>query len=100
MIKVTINSTDIRNHSGTSVKTGKPYNMSFQTMWVHLSDRQGNVNPYPEKVETILDRNEQGQPLVYPVGEYGLSDSSVYIDRNGNWALRPVLVAAKVRATA
>lgn len=99
-IKVTITSTDVRNQSGTSKTSGKPYNLSFQTMWVHLSDKAGNANPYPEKVETILEKNEAGAALFYPIGEYVLADSSVYIDRQGNWALRPVLVSPKIRTPA
>jgi len=94
MIKVSIASTDVRTVSGVSAKTQKPYSLSFQTMWVHLSDRQGNRNPYPEKVETILEKNDAGAPLYYPIGDYELGPSSVYIDRQGNWALRPVLVKA------
>lgn len=91
-IKVTIASTDVRQMNGTSKASGKAYSLAFQTMWVHLSDKAGNVNPYPEKVETILEKNEQGQPLFYPIGDYFLADSSVYIDRQGNWAVRPVLI--------
>jgi len=94
MIKVSINSTDIRNFNGVSAKTQKPFSLAFQTMWVFLSDKAGNLNPYPEKVETILEKNDRGEPLVYAVGDYVLADSSVQIDRSGNWALRPVLARA------
>lgn len=93
-IRVSVNSTDIRNHSGVSAKSGKPYSLNFQTIWIHLLDRAGNRNPYPEKVEVILDAPD-GKPVAYPVGEFELNDASIYIDRSGNLALRPLLTPLK-----
>ena len=57
MIKVSVTSTEVRNQSGNAKATGNPYSLNFQTVWVHTSDKQGNPNPYPEKVEIILEKN-------------------------------------------
>lgn len=100
MIKVSVTSTEVRNQSGNAKASGKPYSLNFQEVWVHTSDRKGNPNPYPEKVEVILDKNEQGAALFYPAGEYTLSPNSIYVDRNGTLAISPRLVPVKPRAVA
>ena len=61
MIQVSVTSTEVRNQSGTAKASGKPYSLNFQTVWFHTVDRQGVKNPYPEKAEIILEKNEQGQ---------------------------------------
>ena len=95
MIQVSVTSTEVRNQSGTAKATGKPYSMNFQTVWFHTFDRNGVKNPYPEKAEIILEKNEQGAALFYPVGEYTLAPQSVYVDRSGNLAIAPRLVPLK-----
>lgn len=100
MIKVSVTSTEVRNQSGNAKASGKPYSLNFQEVWVHTSDRKGNPNPYPEKVEVILEKNEQGAALFYPVGDYVLSPNSIYVDRNGSLAISPRLVPVKPRAVA
>ena len=100
MIKVSVTSTEVRNQSGNAKASGKPYSLNFQEVWVHTSDRKGNPNPYPEKVEIILEKNEQGAALFYPAGEYTLSPNSIYVDRNGSLAISPRLVPVKPRAVA
>ena len=100
MIKVSVTSTEVRNQSGNAKATGKPYSLNFQTAYFHTHDRNGNPNPFPEKVEIILDKNEQGAALFYPVGEYTLAPASVYVDRGGNLALSPRLVPFKPKAVA
>ena len=100
MIQVSVTSTEVRNQSGNAKASGKPYSLNFQTVWFHTFDRQGNKNPYPEKSEIILDKNEQGQALFWPVGEYTLAPSSVYVDRSGSLAIAPRLVALKPKAAA
>ena len=100
MIQVSVTSTEVRNQSGNAKANGKPYSLNFQTVWFHLYDRVGNKNPYPEKCEIILDKNEQGAALFYPVGEYVLADHSHYIDQNGKFQTSPKLVAIKPKATA
>lgn len=100
MIKVSVTSTDIRNQSGNVKATGKPYSLNFQTVWFHTFDRSGKPNPYPEKVEIILEKNEQGAPLFWPPGEYTLAPESIYVNRNGDLAISPRLVALKPKAAA
>lgn len=95
MIQVSVTSTEVRNQSGTAKASGKPYSLNFQTVWFHTVDRQGVKNPYPEKAEIILEKNEQGAALFYPVGEYTLAPQSVYVDRSGNLAIAPRLVPLK-----
>ena len=93
MIKVSVPAVVTRNMSGVGKTSGKSYNMDFQTVYVHTIGRDGKVAPFPEKVEIILDKNEQGQPLVYAPGEYQLHPASVYVDRSGNLAVAPRLVS-------
>jgi len=100
MIQVSVTSTEVRNQRGTAKASGKAYDLNFQTVWFHTHDRQGNKNPYPEKSEVILEKNEQGQALFWPVGEYTLAPSSVYVDRSGNLAIAPRLVPLKPKAAA
>ena len=83
--------TDVRNQRGTAKASGKAYDLNFQTVWFHTYDRQGNKNPYPEKSEIILEKNEQGAALFYPAGEYTLAPESFYVDRSGNLAVSPRL---------
>lgn len=98
MIKVSVTSTEVRTQSGNAKATGKPYSLAFQTVWMHTHDRTGKPNPYPEKVEIILEKNEQGAPLFYPAGDYTLAPESVYVNRNGDLSLSPRLVALKPAA--
>lgn len=100
MIKVSVKSTDVRNQSGNVKATGKPYSLNFQTVYLHTYDRHGKLNPYPEKVEIILEKNEQGQALFYPIGEYQLAPESVYVNRNGDVAISPKLLALQAAPAA
>lgn len=100
MIKVSVTSTEVRTQSGNAKATGKPYSLAFQTVWMHTYDRSGKPNPYPEKVEIILDKNEQGAPLFYPVGDYTFAPESVYVNRNGDLSISPRLVPIKPAAVA
>jgi len=58
--------------SGTSSKSGKPYEIVEQEGWAHVCDQQGNPAPYPSRITVQLDN---GQPP-YPPGVYTLHDSS------------------------
>ena len=91
MIKITVAQTTVKEVKGTSAKTGKPYAMAFQTAYAHTLDKDGNAPPYPEKFEVILDKDERDNPKVYPVGDYQLHPSAVYIDQNGRLAIAPRL---------
>ena len=95
MIQVSVTTTEVRNQSGTAKATGKPYSLSFQTVWFHTIDRLGVKHSYPEKAAIMLENNEHGAALFYPVGEYTLAPQSVYVDRSGNLAISPRLVPMK-----
>lgn len=95
MIQVSVTSTEVRNQSGNAKASGKPYSLNFQTVWFHTYDRTGQKLPYPEKAEIILEKDKDGAALFYPVGEYVLSDTSIYIDRSGNVAVSPRLSPIK-----
>lgn len=99
MIKVTITSTDIRNMSGVGKESGKPYDLHFQTIWVHLVDREGNAQPYPQKTEVMLEKTPGGAVLPFPVGEYTTAPGSVQLDRGGRLTFSPVLVPLKKSAS-
>lgn len=82
MIRVTVAQSTVREMKGTSQKTGRPYEMRFQTAYAHTVDKDGNPPPFPEKIEISLDRD---QPA-YGRGEYTLHPSSLYVDRDGRLA--------------
>ena len=99
MIKVTVAQTAVRVIKGVSEKTpGKPrpYEFRVQPAYAHTVDEQGNASPYPDKCEIGLDDNQQP----YAVGDYQLHPSSVYIDRNGRWAVQPRLTPLVKRPAA
>ena len=98
MIKVSVPSVITRNQSGIGKASGKAYNMDFQTVYVHLLDKDGKPAPFPEKTEIILSKNDQGQPLVYAAGEYQLHPASLYVDRSGNIAVAPRLAPITARS--
>jgi hypothetical protein len=94
-IKVEIKSSDVEVRSGTSQRTGKPYNIREQTGWGFFMDAHGNPHPYPQRVRlTIEDADEPYKP-----GMYHLSPASFYVDRFGQIVCRAKLlpVAASTR---
>lgn len=92
MIQISVKSTEVRNQSGNAKASGKPYSLNFQTVYAHTFDRNGKPNPYPEKIEIILEKDDQGAALYHNVGEYTLAPQSLYVDRSGNLAISPRLV--------
>lgn len=95
MLKVTITSATCREMKGVGKTSGKPYHMAMQTAWIHTFDRDGTPSPFPEKIELNLDKDDQGQFQIYPVGEYHLHPSSVYVAHDGGLSVAPRLVRAK-----
>ena len=91
MIQISVKSTEVRNQRGNAKATGKPFDLNFQTVYVHTYGRDGKLNPYPEKTEVILEKAEDGAALFYPVGEYTLDVRSFYVNRNGNLDMSPRL---------
>lgn len=84
MLKVTVASTSIRNMKGIAKASGKPYDMNFQTVYLHTYGKDGQPSPFPEKTEIILEKADDGAVLFHPVGEYTLHPSSVYVGNSGN----------------
>jgi hypothetical protein len=93
MIAVRIASTNVRRMTGNAKVGGKPYDLSFQEGWFFFTDKDGKPEPYPTKVEFILPKDKDGAALFYPEGDYQLHPSSLYVDRTGNVAVAPRLVA-------
>lgn len=87
MIKIEVVSSDVVHKTGTSQKTGKPFDIPEQEAWAHFHDREGKLNPHPTKVRITLDRD---QPA-YAVGNYTLSPESLYADQWGQICIRPRL---------
>jgi len=96
MIKITVAQTAVRELSGVAKTSGKPYSMRIQSAYAFTVDKDGNPVPFPEKFEVILDKDAQP----YPVGEYTLAPSALYVDRTGNLACSPRLTPIKARAAA
>ena len=90
-LNVTVTSSDFRNMKGIGKASQKPYDLDFQMIYIHTSDKLGHVNPFPERVEIMLEKGPNG-PVFYPVGKYMMADSSIYVDRGGNLAVKPVLI--------
>jgi len=98
MIKVTVTDPTVRNQNGVSKTTGKPYDMNFQWVWLHLFSRSGQPDPYPTKLEVILDKDpKDGAALFYAPGEYALHPSSIYV-ADGKLAVAPRLVRVSAPA--
>ena len=95
MIRISVTSTEVRNQSGNAKATGKPYSLNFQSVWMHFVGRDGQPDPYPTKIEIILEKDKDGAALFYPAGDYTLAPSSLYPDRSGNLAVSARLVAIK-----
>jgi hypothetical protein len=98
MIKVSITNTAVRRMTGNAKITGKPYDMSFQDAWMYLSDRDGNPDPHPTKVEINLPKDKDGAALFYSVGDYLLHPSSIYVDGKGRLSVAPRLAKAAAPA--
>lgn len=100
MIRVTVAQTTIRTIPYTD-KKGVEQKLYVQNAYAHTVDDQGNAPIYPEKFEIVLPR---GQIEGYPVGEYQLAPSAIYVDRQGklgiNARLKPMQAAPAVRPAA
>ena len=82
MIKIEVQSTDIDSRSGTSARTGKPYTIRSQEMYLHTG------KAYPELVKINLGDDQQA----YPKGVYTLSADSFFQGKFQSIGFRPVLI--------
>lgn len=93
MIKIRILSDKLNILKGTGKESGKPYEMHIQTGYAYTVNDLGEVAEIPEKFEFVLPKDADGficKPLAR--GDYTLSPSAVYIDRNGRMSINPRLM--------
>lgn len=92
MLKIIVQSPEFVERQGISKTSGKPYHMASQIAWFHLFDKNGKPQPYPQRVELMLDRDPHTQAFKpYAAGEYTLDPSSLYVDRMGGLRVAPRL---------
>lgn len=95
MIKVQVETIEFDAKSGTSAKTGKPYNIREQEAWAFFIGRDGKPNTHPQRIKVTLD--DDAAP--YECGMYQLDPSSLYADKWGQVSirarLRPLVQAAQ-----
>lgn len=91
MIKIEIETSDLRVMEGISPKTQKPYNLRIQTGYAFTVGPDGKPSKYPEKFEFMLGKEE----LPYNPGIYQLHPSAVSVDRDGKLSIAPRLTPVK-----
>lgn len=89
--KIEITSPEIDVISGTSAKTGKPYEIRKQEGFFF----KGAGEKYPKPFEVMLPKGHAG----YAPGMYKLRDDAINIDRNGRLAVTPELVPLEAAST-
>ena len=98
MLKVTVVSNTLRRQPYVSKKDGKPGELFFQTVYLHTVDKDGKEGPFPEKLETIAERDPNTQnPVAFDPGVYTLHPSAVFVDRDGRLAASLRLTPSKPR---
>lgn len=96
MIKIEIESSEIRELSGQSKATGKAYHLRIQSGYAFVTGHDGKPAKYPERFEFILDTDQ----APYPPGLYQLHPSALAV-RDGRLTLSSVALApVKQAATA
>lgn len=94
-LRIEIKSPLITEISGIS-KSGKPYNIKKQIGWAYTYDQQGDLNPFPEKIEIGM---ADGQ-APFPVGNYVLSDKCIYVGDFSSLSIgRVILDPVQVRSS-
>jgi len=74
MLRVQVESAAVTEKSGTSAKTGKPYRIREQEVYVYLVDSAGVEKRFPAAMKVGLDDAPPYQP-----GEYMLSPDCLYV---------------------
>ena len=96
MIKIEIESSEVRDLRGESKATGKAYHLRIQSGYAFVVGPDGKPARYPERFEFILD----GDQAPYPDGLYQLHPSAIRV-RDGRLTLAAVALApVKQAATA
>lgn len=91
MLKVSVETEFVDTKSGTSAKTGKPYQIREQEAWMYGFNRDGSPQKHPQKIKLTLDDDQERG---YPIGQYTLDLASLYVDRFCQVAIRARLRAA------
>lgn len=94
MIKIEVTSAEVRTKSGTSARTGKPYNIREQDAYAYTVGRDGQPQKYPQKI--VINLGDDQAP--YPLGMYQPAAESFYVDRFGGLSLGLVLKPLPVSA--
>jgi hypothetical protein len=87
MLRVQVESAAVLEKSGTSAKSGKPYRIREQEVYVYLIDQSGAEKRFPAAMKVGL---EDGA-LPYQPGEYMLSPDCLYVGDFGR------LVVGRIR---
>lgn len=98
MIKIEIQSAEVKVKSGTSARTGKPYNIREQAGFAFTHSRDGKPNSYPVPMSISLGDDQ----APYAPGVYQLAPESIYTNRFDQLEISPVLkpLASAVKAAA
>jgi hypothetical protein len=75
MIKIEIETDEVRKLEGVSAKTNKAYSLRIQFGYAFIVGPDGKPNKYPEKFEFFLDKEQ----APYPAGLYQLHPSAIGI---------------------
>lgn len=94
-LRVEIKSNLVTDINGVA-KSGKPYHIRKQVGWAYTYDQDGQLNPYPERIEININEGQDA----YPAGNYTLSDKCIYVgDFNSLSISRPILDLVPARST-
>lgn len=85
--RITIATASLREINYTD-KKGQAARLLTQTAYLFAVDEHGAESAFPDKFEIVLPK---GQTMPYPVGDYTLHPSALYVDRNGRLACSPRL---------
>lgn len=77
MLRVMIESEEVKEKSGTSPRTGKPYRIREQGAYIYLIGKDGKENRFPAQMRVSLEDDQ----APYKQGEYTLALSSLYVGR-------------------
>jgi len=96
MLRVVIESEDVKEKRGVSPRTQKEYRIREQGAYIYLLGREGKENRFPSPVRLNLEDDQ----APYKVGEYTLSLSSLYVGRFDALQVGRVDLVPKVQSVA
>jgi hypothetical protein len=92
MIRIEIETAEVKTKSGIAAKSGKPYSIREQAGWAYVMGRDGQALRHPVKCSLTL---RDDQPPYQP-GNYQLSPASIYTNKFDQFEVAPVLVPLAV----